>query len=264
VLGSYFHFEWSTLPLVVGVFMLARISGMAFNQLIDRYIDVRNPRTQNRPLPLGKVSVAQARTIAWGTLSLFTILCLQMNTLTALLAIVAAPLLYLYSYMKRVHASCHLVLASIHFLGPMMAFTAVTGSCIPSAAFLGAAAALSILGTDIIYAIQDYEFDCAEGLFSIPSRLGIKKSILIAQVSHGLCLFMLFCTGWFLHLPLIYYLNLLCAGTIFGYFHYLAYYQWKEHKNFHEMASFFFWCNVGVSGCSLLFILISRVWVGLL
>ncbi len=232
LLGSFNFFDWKILTCILTAFMLARISGMAFNQLIDRHIDARNPRTQNRAVPSGRVSVTQARTVAWGALGLFIILCLQMNRLTAVLSVLAAVLLYAYSYMKRVHASCHLVLACIHFLGPVMAFTAVTGTFAPYAAFLGAAAAFSILGTDIVYAMQDYEYDCTEGLFSIPSRLGLEKSLFIAALAHGLCLLMLACLGWSARLPLVYYMILPLIGAVLGYFHFIARQQWRACKNF--------------------------------
>lgn len=264
ILGSFYFFDGKMLPFVIFAFLLARVSGMAFNQLIDRHIDARNPRTQNRALPSGRVSVTQARTVAWGALVLFILLCLQMNRLTAVLSLLAAALLYTYSYMKRVHASCHLVLACIHFLGPVMAFTAVTGIFAPCAAFLGAAAALSILGTDIVYAMQDYEFDCAEGLFSIPARLGLEKSLFIAAMAHALCLLMLVCLGWSIHLPLVYFLTLPIIGIVLGYFHYLVHKQWRTCKHFRPVEAYFFFCNVAVSGFTLLFILVSRVWAVLL
>ena len=264
LLGSFQGFDWKMLLLVMLAFLLARVSGMAFNQLIDRHIDARNPRTQNRALPSGRVSVIQARVVAWAALSLFIILCLQMNPLTAVLSLLAAALLYAYSYMKRIHASCHLVLGCIHFLGPVMAFTAVTGIFAPCAALLGAAAALSILGTDIVYAIQDQDFDCAEGLFSIPSRLGLEKSLFIAALAHGICLLMLFCLGWSVHLPLIYYLILPIVGIVLGYFHYQVRQQWRAYNNFRAVESYFFFCTVAVSSFTLLLILVSKVWAVLL
>ena len=260
LLGSYRFFDWKMLLWVIPAFMLARISGMAFNQLIDRHIDARNPRTQNRAIPSGRVSVMQARCVAWGALCLFVAVCLQINGLTALLSLFAAVLLYIYSYMKRVHASCHLILACIHFLGPVMAFSAVTGTWSPSALFLGGAAAFSIIGTDIVYAIQDYAFDCSQGLFSLPSRWGVEKSMLISLMAHCFCLLMLVGTGWSAHLPLIYYLIVPSVGGLLGYFHYLVRRQWHARQSLRELESSFFFCNVGVSSSTLLMIMVSVAW----
>lgn len=245
-LGSGTLLAGTILLWVIPAFMFARVSGMAFNQLIDRHIDASNPRTQNRALPTGRVSVVEARIVAWGALCLFIVICLQMSGLTALLSLLAAALIYIYSYMKRVHASCHLVLACIHFLGPVMAFSAVTGTYSPGVLFLGAAAALSILGTDIVYAIQDYAFDCAHGLFSIPSRLGPSKSMALSAVTHCLCVVMLIGVGLSAHLSWVYYLIIPCVGGAFGCFHYLA------HKYPHTLEIRFFLCNVIVSGSTLL------------
>ena len=260
LLATYHSFEWKVVPWVIPAFMLARVSGMAFNQLIDRDIDARNPRTQNRAIPSGRVSATQARTVAWVALGLFVILCLQINQLTALLSLLAALLLYVYSYLKRVHASCHIILACIHLLGPVMAFSAVVGVWDPSAAFLGAAAAFLILGTDIAYAMQDYEFDSSEGLFSIPSRLGLDKSFLISALAHVLCLLMLFYVGRSAHLPLIYYLIIPLVAGILGYFHYLMHKQRRIHRNFSSIEPYFFFCNVAVSIPVFLFIFVSRLW----
>jgi 4-hydroxybenzoate polyprenyltransferase len=245
---------------IVPAFLLARISGMSFNQLIDRHIDARNPRTQNRALPSGRVTVLQARIVAWGALVLFIVVCFQMNAFAASLAPVAAFLLYIYSYMKRIHYTCHLVLGCIHFLGPTMAYAAITGSPSIPSLFLGGAACLSIMGTDIIYAIQDHAFDCSHRLFSIPSRLGGEASLAFAACLHVFCLLMLLGVGLSAHLPLFYYLLLPVAGALFMYFHTL----WRKHKqSLIKVAPSFFYCNVAISCTSFFFLAVSHLPLGL-
>lgn len=238
-------------------FLLARISGMAFNQLIDREIDGRNPRTELRPIPSGKVTLRQARFVAWGTLILFLLVCCQINLPTALLSLGAAVLLYIYSYMKRIHYTCHVVLGVIHFLGPVMAYVATTESFALPIFFLGGAACFLLMGTDIVYAIQDYEFDKRNDLWSFPSKFGVASSLNVSAYCHIFCLLMLLGVGLTAHFPLLYYLSLPVMGVIFIYFH--------RHVRTHQkylrgIESSFFLCTVSISFSALFFIATSCVW----
>ena len=244
-----FSFRWLW---IFPAFMLARVSGMAFNQLIDRHIDAKNPRTQRRALPSGRVTENQARAIAWSTLALFLLVCFKINTLCFLIAPLAAFLLFIYSYLKRVTSSCHCVLGIIHFLGPVMASIAIAGTILFPVLFLGAAAALSIIGNDIIYAIQDYEFDRTHNLFSLPSRLGIESSFMVARLLHILCLAMLIGLGFSAHFPVFYYGAIIAAGVVF----------YKFHKKIGQKLSepFFFSCNVVVAFTVFAFVLASVLW----
>ncbi|MCH9625011.1 MAG: 4-hydroxybenzoate polyprenyltransferase, mitochondrial [Chlamydiales bacterium] len=249
---------------VLPAFLLARISGMAFNQLIDRKIDAANPRTQNRAIPSGRVSLLQARFIAWSGLSVFLLVCVQINLLCALLAPFAALLIYLYSYMKRIHASCHFVLGAIHCLGPIMAFAAIKGTLDWAPVLLGLAAGCLIIGNDIAYAMQDYAFDCSQRLHSLPASLGIQKSVWVGKLIHALCPLMLFGVGLVAHFPFIYFLLVFFVGGILLWFHS------KLNKYIHTEGSakgiepLFFTCNVAISFSSLFFILMGVIWVALL
>lgn len=244
-------FSWRFV-LIFPAFLLARISGMAFNQVIDCYIDARNPRTENRAVPSGRVSERQARIVAWGALFLFLLVCFQINVLCLILAPFVAALLIIYSYLKRFTASCHFALGVIHFLCPVMAAAAISGTILISTLFLGLAAACSIVGNDIAYAIQDFEFDRKHALFSLPACLGIKNSLLIARLFHILCVFMLLFVGLTAHLPVFYYLLTIVASMAF----------YKFHKNLSDKIdeSLFFSCNVVISFSVFGFILASVLW----
>ncbi|MCC5833065.1 MAG: 4-hydroxybenzoate octaprenyltransferase [Chlamydiales bacterium] len=244
-----FHLRWLW---IFPAFMLARVSGMAFNQLIDRHIDAKNPRTNKRALPSGKVTENQARAVAWGTLTLFLLVCFKINTICFLFSPLAAFLLFIYSYLKRVTASCHFVLGMIHFLGPVMASIAISGTLSLSPLFLGAAAALSIMGNDIVYAIQDYEFDRAHNLFSLPSRLGVESSLAIARLLHLLCLVMLIGVGFTAHFPIFYYGLIVAAG--------IAFYKFHKKVGQKLCESLFFSCTVVVAFSVLGFVLASVIW----
>lgn len=253
----YANFSISWL-LVLPAFMLARISGMTFNQLIDRHIDACNPRTQTRALPTNRVTPLQARVIAWGSLTLFGLICMQMNLLTALLSLCAASLIYVYSYMKRVHYICHLVLASIHFLGPVMACSAITSQVSYPSIFLGVAAGLSIFGNDIVYAMQDYHFDLAHHLHSIPAKFGIEKAQIISILSHSLVLFTLIKLGIYLHLSFFYYSMIPLLAVIYIYFHKVIHTNKPLLKN--SERSFFF-CTISISFTVFFFLGISSLWL---
>lgn len=233
-------------------FLFARISGMAFNQLIDRFIDEKNPRTKNRAIPSGRVSEKLARLIAWSSLFLFLGVCAQVNTKCLVLAPFTAFLLYIYSYLKRFTYLCHFVLGLIHFFCPVMASIAISNTLPLSTLFLGMAAALSIIGNDIAYALQDSEFDRQHQLYSFPARFGIKHSLLVARISHLLCLFMLIAVGYTAHLAAFYYLAVVVVGWNF----------YQFHKKIAEKLAepLFFSCNVAVAFSVFGFILASVVW----
>ncbi len=241
-------------------FLAARVSGMAFNQLIDRKIDALNPRTSDRVLPSGRASVKQARFVAWGSLGAFMVICSQINTLCMLFSPVAAGLIYLYSYMKRINASCHYVLGAIHLLSPLMASIAVSGRLTVAPLLLGLAACLSIAGNDIVWAIQDYYFDKKHHLHSIPSRFGVAKSLRIAQVSHALCVVMLLLVGKKAGVARIYFAAPALVALFFLDFHQKVKSLAYQPKLVGKLAPLFFRCNVSVSLFTLLFVLLGVIW----
>ncbi|MFZ0565052.1 MAG: 4-hydroxybenzoate octaprenyltransferase [Chlamydiales bacterium] len=248
--GEWIHWMW-----VFPAFICARISGMSFNQLIDRHIDAQNPRTKNRSLPSGRASPTQAALIAWGALLFFLLICWQINFLCFLVSLSAAFLLATYSYMKRLHLSCHFVLGLIHFLGPVMASIAISGKVSAPSFYLGVAAFLLIVGNDIAYALQDYEFDRASLLHSAPSRLGIEKSLWLAKGLHFFCPLLLLIVGWTAHLPLIYYGIIPVVLAVLILFHRSFS---KERK---KIEPIFFLCNATISFTVFLFVFISVIWV---
>jgi 4-hydroxybenzoate polyprenyltransferase len=241
---------------VIPCFFLARISGMAFNQFIDRRFDAENERTRWRVLPTGRMTPKEAALIAWSALILFAICAFQINFTTALLTPVAVVLLGIYSYMKRVHPLCHFVLGAIHFLGPTMAYAATGNSLSPAALCLGGAAACLIIGTDIIYAIQDIAFDRQFELFSIPACLGIKRSLVISRLLHGCCLGFLWGMGRLASLPALFYGILPVMIALLLNFHLKVWNRYRSN-DFTAIERTFFICNVGCSLSILFFILLT-------
>lgn len=195
--------RWQAI-FIVPAFIAARVSGMTFNRFIDRHIDKKNPRTAHRMLPQGVVSKKTALIIAWGALLLFVIFSYFLNVLS--LALLAAFLITIYSYTKRVTPLCHFVLGMIHFLAPIIAFKALSGSLSWPVLLIGIAAFFAVAGNDIVYATADLEFDQKEGLHSLPSKLGLKKSLLISKICHLCCVLTTVAFGISMQFPWIYYI----------------------------------------------------------
>lgn len=232
---------------ILPAFFAARISGMAFNQLVDSKIDALNPRTMKRPIPSRLVKASQAKTIAFGFLFLFLFFTYCIAPLCFFFSLAAAPLIFLYSYMKRVHYSCHFVLGIIHALSPIMAYLAIKKEVGIPSLFLGLGAFFFIAGNDIIYALQDLDFDRQQKLHSFPAHFGKEKSVGFSKILH---LFSIFCfglSGFSAHLPWIYYSALPLIFLTFRGF----------YQNFEKEPSAFFRCTVFVSASLFLSTLLS-------
>lgn len=175
---------WQILWITVAMFG-ARSSAMTFNRIIDRKFDAENPRTANRELPSGKLSVGFAWTFLIASIVLFEIAAYSLNWLTFALSPVALLSVLGYSYAKRFTSFAHLILGWALAISPTAAWIAVRGAIddvIPI--FLSLIVMMWTSGFDIMYACQDYEFDKKAGLRSIPARFGIKNSLWIARMFH--------------------------------------------------------------------------------
>lgn len=162
----------------------ARTGAMALNRLIDAEIDARNPRTRGRAIPAGLLGK--------GTVAVFTVLSLallvyaayMLNDLCLYLSPIAIALLVSYSYCKRFTSLSHLVLGLCLAAAPVGAWIAVKGAAEAPAFVLGAGVLFWVAGFDILYALQDLDFDRSAGLHSIPARLGADRSLLVARLFH--------------------------------------------------------------------------------
>ena len=170
----------------------ARSAAMTFNRIIDRKFDAENPRTANRELPSGKLSVSFAWAFLIASIILFEVAAYSLNWLTFALSPVALLSVLGYSYAKRFTSFAHLILGWALAISPTAAWIAVRGAIDSEIPLL-----LSLLvmmwtsGFDVMYACQDYEFDKRTGLRSIPARFGIKNSLWIARAFHAQAFFVL-------------------------------------------------------------------------
>ena len=177
-------FNWLLLVLVLLCMVFARNAAMAFNRYLDRDIDAKNPRTQMRDIPAGKVSASSALIFVIVNCILFVATTAFFNSLCLYLSPVALFVVLFYSYTKRFTALCHLVLGLGLSLAPIGAYIAVTGQFNIVPVLYSFAVLFWVSGFDIIYALQDEEFDKGEQLHSIPSALGRKKALRLSEFLH--------------------------------------------------------------------------------
>ena len=186
--------NWRKLLLVIGCMVFARSAAMAFNRWLDRRIDRRNPRTEIREIPAGTISARGALLFVVLNCLLFVGCAALLNPLCLLLSPVALLVILGYSYTKRFTYLCHFVLGLGLALAPVGAYLAVTAEWATLPLLYGAVVLLWVAGFDIIYALQDEEFDRSEALWSIPVRLGTRGALRLGRLLHLVCAMLLVAT----------------------------------------------------------------------
>jgi len=197
----------------------ARSTAMGFNRLVDRKFDALNPRTQNWELPQGKVGVAEAVLLTLGSAILFVFAAYQLNWLCFLLSPVALAIVWFYSLTKRFTWSSHLFLGLALSIAPIGAWLAVAGTDVGWAelatpALLGLAVVFWLAGFDVIYSLQDREFDRSHGLYSIPVRFGISGALRLSSVFHISTVIFFGLVGVTAGLGIIYWLGVATVSCI--------------------------------------------------
>lgn len=223
ILGSYekfnhfptlWQFFWITLAMVG-----ARSAAMALNRLIDRTIDKLNPRTANRAIPQGKLSIKETLVFVIVSLLIFIIATLQLSPLAMKLLPIALIILVLYSYTKRFTWACHYILGGAIGLAPIGAWVAVTNEITYPAVILYLIVLFWTAGFDIIYATQDIDFDKEHKLHSIPVRFGIENSLKIAKITHVITIIGLLYLFFLVELGVWYIIGVIIANFILHYEH---------------------------------------------
>lgn len=178
---------WRIAILVVLCAVAARTAAMGFNRLVDRSIDAANPRTKGREIPAGKLGIGAVRAlVAFASLA-FVALAFALNPLAGWLSAPVLGVLLVYSYVKRVSSTAHLVLGLALALAPLGAWVAVRGAIEPDVTpvlWLALAVLTWVAGFDLIYACQDADFDRKNGLHSIPARFGIANALKVSSALH--------------------------------------------------------------------------------
>ena len=232
----------------------ARTAAMSLNRAIDAEIDAKNPRTAGRHIPRGLVKRSEAFVLAFLGFAVMVYAAYKLNRLALELSPVAIFILTLYSFTKRFTALCHVVLGVAVALAPLGAWVAVRGNIDFPALILTLSVALWVAGFDIIYALQDVEFDRREGLYSIPAKLGERGALLVSRLFHILTLIGLIVVGILEHMGFFYYLGLLLS-TLF---------MVKEHilvsKDRSKIGYAFFNLNGYISLTVFLFTFLDYLW----
>lgn len=185
--------SWKQLGLVILCMVFARSAAMAFNRWQDRDIDGKNPRTAVREIPAGTISSRSAVAFVVINCLLFIGAAGLLNTLCLYLSPIALLVILGYSYTKRFTYLCHFVLGLGLALAPVGAYLAVTAAWSPLPVLYGIVVLLWVSGFDIMYALQDEEFDRNEELYSIPVRLGTVRALRLSRLLHMICTGVLVC-----------------------------------------------------------------------
>jgi 4-hydroxybenzoate polyprenyltransferase len=201
----------------------ARSTAMAFNRIADRDIDARNPRTSNRAIPAGHLSVTFAWIFTLVSAALFLFSAAMLNRLTLLLSPIALASVLLYSYMKRWTSAAHLVLGFCLSIAPAGAWIAVTGSLnSPIPWLLSLVVLLWTAGFDVLYACQDFEFDRNSGLRSVPARVGITNALWFSRMLHAEAFSALVALYFVAHLGPLALIGVVATGALLIYQHTLV------------------------------------------
>ncbi len=226
VAASYaYPVTWQTLGLVVLAFTAGRFVALGFNRIADRELDARNPRTQARELPSGRLTLAQAWVAVLVAAALFLWAAWALNPLCFALAPVALVFITAYSYTKRFTHWSHLWLGLADGIATPAGYLAVTGRWSePWWLLVAGAAAVTfwVSGFDVFYALQDETFDRVERLESLVVRLGQERAILVAKLLHGLALVALVAFGLGAGLGVAYFAGVALGAALIAWEHRLV------------------------------------------
>ena len=200
----------------------ARTAGMSLNRIIDRKIDLENPRTKNRILAEGRMKVSTVWVLSLFSLALLFVCAFLLNPLCFYLSPGAGLLLFGYSYCKRFTWFSHFILGIVEVFAPIGGWFAFTGEFHWVPIIVGVLIVFWMVGLDIIYACQDNQHDKKVGLYSIPSRCGLKNALMVSKISHFICMVCIVVTGFLLPLGLSYWIGAVIVGGLFIYEHSLV------------------------------------------
>jgi 4-hydroxybenzoate polyprenyltransferase len=206
----YLSIEWKLLLMIVLCMIFARSAAMAFNRWLDAKYDAINPRTAVREIPAGIIRPTNALVFTIVNCLLFIACTFFINSLCFYLSPVALFVILFYSYTKRFTALCHLVLGVGLSLAPIGAYIAVTGQFNTLPILFSFTVLFWVSGFDIIYALQDEDFDKQNQLHSIPSAVGKVKALRISEMLHVLSAACVITAGFYGHFGIWYW-----AGVLF-------------------------------------------------
>lgn len=243
------------LAWIVVAMVGARSAAMTMNRIVDLRYDRVNPRTANRALATGALSVGFAWAFTLASAAVLVLSAWELNALALALSPVALAVLLLYSYTKRFTSWSHLVLGFCLGMSPAAAWIAITGHLDSRMLILCAAVTLWVAGFDVLYACQDLDFDRAAGLYSVPKRFGIAAALRIARAMHLVMIALLIWLAASFHLLWPAWMGIAVVAALLAYEHSLV-----SPGDLRRLNAAFFTVNGYIS---LLFLLFwgAAVWV---
>ncbi|TWR27877.1 4-hydroxybenzoate octaprenyltransferase [Mucilaginibacter achroorhodeus] len=249
-------FEWQKLVMMLLCMVFARNSAMAFNRYLDRNIDAKNPRTKQRDIPAGRISPAAALTFTLTNCALFIVTTWFINPLCFYLSPVALLVVLGYSATKRFTALCHMVLGLGLSLAPIGAYLVVTGAFALTPIFFSLSVLCWVSGFDIIYALQDEDFDRDQKLHSIPAWLGKVNALRLSTVLHVFSAAFIVMPVIYTHVGLLYYIGIVFFCSMLIYQHLLV-----KPNDLSRVNLAFMTTNGIASVVFAAFFLLDRVWM---
>lgn len=192
---SGYPLNWLTLLLCIACMVLARNAAMGFNRYADRMIDQKNPRTALREIPKGIIKGKAALIFSIVNALLFIVAAGFINSLCLTLSPLALLIILGYSYTKRYTWLCHLILGLGLSLAPIGAYIAITGHFHWLPLLFSGIVITWVSGFDIIYALQDTQFDISNSYFSIPAKVGVPKALVVSAILHAITFILVLLAG---------------------------------------------------------------------
>lgn len=214
---SVHQFIWIIVAMVA-----ARSAAMTMNRIVDLRFDRENPRTRQRALATGALSIQFAWLFTIAAVALFFVAAWQLNRLALELAPLAIAILFFYSFTKRFTNWSHVFLGFALGISPAAAWIAVTGTLDVRILLLCAAVTLWVGGFDVLYACQDVDYDLSAGLYSIPKRFGIVNALLISRAMHVGVIALLALLGYSFALPWPAWAGIVVVAALLAYEHSLV------------------------------------------
>ncbi|MBZ5539570.1 MAG: putative 4-hydroxybenzoate polyprenyltransferase [Acidobacteriia bacterium] len=239
---------WRQILWIVVAMVAARSAAMTMNRIADLRFDKANPRTSQRPLVTGALSLGFAWGFTFAAVAVFFLAAWRLNPLALKLAPVALAILFFYSYTKRFTTWSHLVLGLALGISPAAAWIAITGALDLRMLLLCAAVTLWVGGFDVLYACQDVAFDQQAGLYSVPKRFGIPRALLIARGMHVAVVALLAALAASFALPWPAWAGVAVVATLLAYEHSLV-----HSDDLSKLDAAFFTVNGYISLLFLLF-----------
>lgn len=214
--------DWETLGWILVAMFGARNAAMAFNRIVDAKLDARNPRTQNRALPAGKVSVAQYVIFLVISSALLVWASYMLNPLAFYLSPLALAIVFFYSITKRFTSWSHVYLGFALACAPVGAWVAVRQEISLESLILGAAVVFWLTGFDIIYSCLDVDSDLKNHVYSVPKRYGVDRALKMAYGTHGIMILFLLGMLWHPALGWLYVIGVIAVAGLLIYEHSLV------------------------------------------